>query len=125
MKLKQKLVILASILLFGSTISLAPAPVYATSSCQTAILPSSLCSSNGKNNIVSLLVIGINILTAGIGIAAVGGIIYAALLYATAQDNASQVSKSKMIITNVVIGIVSYFLMYGVLNFIIPGGLLQ
>lgn len=78
--------------------------------------------SNSDAGIWAILIQTINILTAGVGIAAVGGIVYAGFLYASAQDNPSQVSKSKTVITNVVIGIASYFLMYAGLNFIIPGG---
>ena len=74
---------------------------------------------------MGILVLVINILTAGVGIAAVGGIIWAAFLYVTAEENAGQVSKAKLLITNVVVGIVAYFLMYALLNFLIPGGLLQ
>lgn len=69
-----------------------------------------------------LLVLIINILTAGIGIAAVGGIVYAAILYTTAADSAEQTKKAISIIINVAVGLIAYALMYALLNFIIPGG---
>lgn len=69
-----------------------------------------------------MLLIAINVLTVGIGIVAVGGILYGAILWATAGDNAGQISKSKQTIFNVIIGLVAYALLYPFLQFIIPGG---
>lgn len=82
-------------------------------------------SGDGVENsaIWNLLIMAINILSAGVGILAVGGIIYASILYTTAEDKQDQVNKSKDIITNVVIGLVAYALMWAGLNFLIPGGL--
>lgn len=88
------------------------------------------CGQDGSDNtnikssgIWGILLIVINILTAGIGIAAVGGIAYGSVLYASAGGSPDQVKKARGIITNVVIGIIAYALMYSLLNFIIPGGI--
>ena len=70
-----------------------------------------------------VLIIAINILTAGVGIAAIGGIIYGAILYTSAGGSPEQVKKAMGIITNVVIGVVAYALMFAGLNFLIPGGI--
>ncbi len=70
-----------------------------------------------------ILLLAINILTAGIGIAAIGGIVYGAILYTSAGGSPEQVKKATTIITNVVIGVVAYALMFSGLNFLIPGGL--
>lgn len=70
-----------------------------------------------------ILIIAINILTAGVGIAAVAGIVYGSFLYTTAGGSPEQVKKAIGVITNVVIGVVAYAGMYIFLNFIIPGGL--
>lgn len=70
-----------------------------------------------------ILVLALNILTAGIGIAAVGGIVWASILYASASDNAQQTKQAKDIIKNVVIGVIAYGGMYLLLNFLIPGGI--
>lgn len=75
-----------------------------------------------NNGIWGLLLIVINVLTAGVGVLAVGGIVYAAVLYTTAEDKADQVKKSTDVITNVVIGLVAFALMWAGLNFLIPGG---
>ena len=71
----------------------------------------------------ALLLLTLNIMTAGIGILAVGGIVYGSVLYTSAGDKAEQTKKAIGIITNVVIGIIAYGLMYLVLNFLIPGGI--
>lgn len=76
-----------------------------------------------NNGVWKLLIVAINILTAGIGIAGVGGIVYGAIRYATAGGNFENAKKALGVITNVGIGLVAYALMYAVLNFIIPGGL--
>jgi hypothetical protein len=68
-----------------------------------------------------VLLFVINILTAGIGVVAVAGIVYASIVYITAGGDANQTKKSMMIITNIVIGVVAYALMYALLNFLIPG----
>jgi hypothetical protein len=69
-----------------------------------------------------LLLLVINIMTAGVGILAVGGVVYGSIIYATATDSMEQKKKAKMIIFNVVIGILVYAFMYSFLNFIVPGG---
>lgn len=75
-----------------------------------------------QNGVWGLLLLAINILTAGVGIAAIGGIVYGSILYTSAGGSPEQVKKAVGIITNVVIGIVAYALMFGLLNFLIPGG---
>ncbi|MBF1015251.1 MAG: hypothetical protein HXK96_00310 [Candidatus Nanogingivalaceae bacterium] len=82
---------------------------------KTAILPESWKIEDILNMI--LLVV-----TTGVGIAAVGAIVYAGVLYITARDNAGQVSKAKTMIMNTVIGVVAYILMWAFLQWIIPGG---
>ena len=59
------------------------------------------------------------------GIAAVGGITYGAILYTSAGDSSEQTKKAMEIIRNVVIGLVAYGIMYLVLNYIIPGGIFE
>ncbi len=76
-----------------------------------------------QSGVWGLLLMAINILTAGVGIAAVGGIIYGSIMYATAGGSPENVKKARTIITNVVIGIIAYAFMFTILNFITPGGL--
>jgi len=75
------------------------------------------------NGVWKILIFILNIMTAGVGILGVAGIVYCSVLYTTASDKAEQTKKAIGIITNVVIGIVAYGLMYIGLNFLIPGGI--
>ena len=70
-----------------------------------------------------ILLLVLNIMTAGIGILAVGGIVYGAILYTSSSQNADQTKQAKDVIRNVVIGIIAYAAMYLLLNFLIPGGI--
>jgi len=87
------------------------------------------CADNGttpeSNAIWALLIMTINILLAGIGIVAVGGLVYAAILYATARDQAAQVTKAKETIFNIVLGLVLLALMWSFLQYLIPGGVFE
>ena len=91
---------------------------------ETAIIKCDQDNSAGvKNNgIWALLLIAINVMVAGVGVLAVGGIVYGAILYTTAEDKAEQIKKAQSVLTNVVIGLVAFALMYVALQFIIPGG---
>jgi hypothetical protein len=70
-----------------------------------------------------ILLVAINILTAGVGVVAIAGIVYASILYTSAGGSAEQIKKSMTIIADIVIGVLAFALMYAILNFIIPGGL--
>lgn len=74
------------------------------------------------NGIWGLLLIIVNVLTAGVAVVGVAGIVYGAVLYTTASDKSDQVKKATDIITNVVIGLVMFAMMWAVLNYLIPGG---
>lgn len=108
-----------------------PALVFAADGPTCAILPQKICdSSNNKDNnvknsgVFQILVWVLNIMTAGIGIAAVGALVYAGILYASAGGGSDQIVKSKKIITDTVIGIVAYALMFLVINWLVPGGVI-
>lgn len=75
------------------------------------------------NGVWGLLLIVLNIMTAGVGIVAVGGIVYGSILYASAGGSTDQVKKAIGIIRNVVIGLIAFLGMYAFLNFLIPGGI--
>lgn len=79
-------------------------------------------NTTSENGVWHLLIMALNILTAGIGILAVGGIAYGAALYASSGDKPEQAKQGMTYIKNVVIGLVAYGLMFIVLNFLIPGG---
>lgn len=96
---------------------------------ETSIIGGDICKGastdgGGKNSAIwAILILVLNILTAGVGIAAVGGIVYGAILYSSAGDKQDQTKKARGIITNTVVGLLAYALMYLILNFLIPGGI--
>lgn len=78
----------------------------------------------GIGAIGGLIKFAVNMLTIIIGIVAVGGIGYAAILYAGARDNQSQVQNAIAIIRNIVIGLVLYGFTIAIINWLIPGGVI-
>lgn len=80
--------------------------------------------SAGLGSIGALIKIAIFVVTVIIGIAAVGGLGYAAVLYAAARDNQGQVSEARTIIRNVVIGLVLYGFAIALINWLVPGGVI-
>lgn len=108
----------------GATGALAPQPAYAL---DCSILPKSICDNadtqdSNKGGILLILKWVLTIMTGLVGVAAVGGVIWAGVLYTSAGEKADQVKKAKEVIINVVIGLVAYGLMFIALNWIIPGG---
>lgn len=95
---------------------------------ECSVLPDFICRAatqrDLENSAIWLMLIWIiNILTIGIGVAAVGAIVFAGFLYTTARDDAGQVKKSLEIIRNTVIGLIVYAFMYAILQYLIPGGI--
>lgn len=131
MKIKQKIqMFLIAVASFGGFVALTPVSVAAANtSCgvSTSIIScptgtDNTSSDTSKTAVWAILVIVIKILTGGIGVLAIAGIVYGSILYTTAAGSPEQVKKAIEVFRNVVIGIVAYALMFGFLNFIIPGG---
>lgn len=133
MKIKQtvKSFLLGLIIMAGLFVVLAPVSVLAVGNngCETdtAIIKCDNVDvdAEGVENTGawSLLLTVINILTAGVGVVALGGIVYGAILYISAGGSSDQVKKAIGVFTNVAIGVVAYAAMFALLNFLIPGGL--
>lgn len=128
MNIKQKVITLMVVVLASMGANSLMAASTHAAQCGDAKTSIIACTGgNGKtakeNPIWQILLIVLNILSVGVGIAAVGGVAYGAVLYSSAGDNASQTKKAIEVITNVVLGIVAYGLMYLGLNFLIPGGI--
>jgi hypothetical protein len=132
MKLKQKVTAMVVAALAVISIGTMAAPMVAADcgDIKTSIIGGDVCggidnkSGDVQNNGVwKILIFALKIMTAGVGVLGVAGIVYGAVLYTTAADKAEQTKKAIGIITNVVIGIIAYALMYLVLNFLIPGGI--
>ncbi|MBR1875112.1 hypothetical protein IJ798_01895 [Candidatus Saccharibacteria bacterium] len=73
--------------------------------------------------IFDILSIALNIATFGVAAAAIIGIIISGYQYMSARDNSAAVVKAKNRILQVVIGLVIWGLFWGVLQFLLPGGL--
>jgi len=77
------------------------------------------------NPIIGYLRAVIQFMAVGIGIALVGGLVVGGMLYMTARANAQQVQKGEEVIRNVIIGIALYVFTFSIVNFLIPGGILN
>lgn len=141
MNIKQIVIYIALALTTVFSVALVPAVVYADESkdiwagskdtqqscggVDTAIIS---CEGDkgekGLENsgIWSLLEITISILSVGVGVAALGGVVWGAILYTSAGGNPEQVKKAKTIFVNIAIGVVAFAGMFALLNFIVPGG---
>ncbi len=98
------------------------------SGLECAVLPSEICAAAEGETLESsgiwrMLILLINVLTAGVGILAVGAIVYAGFLYTTAQGDTGKTKQALEMIRNTVIGLLAYILMYAGANFLIPGGI--
>lgn len=78
-----------------------------------------------NTGIWGVLMLVINIMSAGIGVLAVGGIAYGSVMYASAGGNPEKSKKARLMITNVVVGLLMYILMFALLNYLVPGGLFR
>lgn len=78
---------------------------------------------SGGNGVLSLVATLLNWLAAGVAAAVLIGIVYGAIIYATAAGDESKAKHGIEIIRNAVIALVLYALMWSFLQFIIPGGL--
>ena len=72
----------------------------------------------------SIILTVINILSVGVGVIALGGIVYGSILYTSAGGNQEQVKKAINTFTNVAIGVIAFAGMWTLLNFLVPGGVL-
>ena len=126
MSIKQKIIYGVALLAVAVSPLFVAAPTYADcGSVHTAILDCPDLDKNatpGEGAIWSFLLMAIKIMTGGVGVLAVAGIVYGSVLYASAGGSPEQVKKAKTIFLNVAIGVIAFGAMYFLLNFIIPGG---
>ena len=123
--MKKIIAILSSIIL---ALSLVPASVFATAGPETFAVETAILKSCGdeadKTNgegIECILMLVVDILTAGVGIVSVLGIGIAGVQYLTAGGSEEQTRKAKRRIAEIVIGLAAYVLIYAFLRFILPG----
>lgn len=121
--MKQKLLLALSVLVVMFSCALVVTPLAMVEEGNCSVLPDSLCGPDaGGNGIMGILKLGIQILSAGVGVVAVGAFIWAGILYASAGDSAESVSKAKDMMKNTAIGLVVFGVMFLALNWLIPGG---
>lgn len=130
MNIKQKSIALFGVMTLGLSVIGLAQPAYAAKcgGVDTSIISCSQNNGSGDvkdNGVWGILLIALNILTAGVGVVAVGGLIFAGITYATASNNQNQVTKAKEMIFNVVLGLVLYAFMYSFAQFLIPGGIFK
>lgn len=80
------------------------------------------CSSSGAGAIRSILKLVVDIISMGVGILAVIGIMVLGIQYLTAGDNKDRVAKVKRRFADVVIGLVIYIIAYAGVSWLLPGG---
>ena len=85
---------------------------------KTAIFGNGGCYSGG---IFGILGIAIDVLTIGIGAAAVIGIIISGIQYATSSGDPAATTKAKNRLIEILIGILVYGLFYGLMRWLVPG----
>ncbi len=76
--------------------------------------------SDGKEGIIEVLKIAVNIMSALIVVLAIVGIVISGVQYLTAGGNEDQIKKSKRRIFEIVIGMAAYAVLYGFLSWLIP-----
>ena len=64
-------------------------------------------------------------LSVGVGLAVVGGVAAGGIVYATAQGSPGKTQSGIKIITNSILALILYLLMFAILQFLIPGGVLS
>lgn len=85
-------------------------------------------SFNGKTTDVTIRDVVIEILkflSIAVGLAVVGGVAAGGIVYSTAQGSPGKTQAGIKIITNSILALVLYLLMYAMLQFLIPGGVLS
>lgn len=80
------------------------------------------CDGEGSTAIINIIKQVIKILTAGVGVAAFGAVVYGAFLYTTSEGSPDKVKKAREVWMNTVIGLLMFAFMVAITNFIIPGG---
>lgn len=95
---------------------------FAISRCEQGDAKACLQGAETKG-LMSLLEWGLNLLAATAGIAAVGMLIYASILYITSNGDPGKVADAKKKIGNIIGAFIAFFFLYAFMQWLIPGGL--
>ena len=99
-----------------------PKVALAAGSCGGAETSVISCEGEGSTAIINIIKQVIKILTAGVGVAAFGAVVYGAFLYTASEGSPDKVKKAREVWLNTVIGLLMFAFMVAITNFIIPGG---
>jgi hypothetical protein cdiviTM7_00602 len=116
--------IIAIALLVGFTVS---APVFAeeesAKKCAGVDTSTIECGGkSGKEAIFDIVKQAVKILTMGVGVTAVGAVVYGGILFSSSGDKPENIKKAREIWINVVIGLLLYAFFVTLTQFLIPGG---
>ncbi len=115
-----KSLLVAAIVAVTLAISLAlPAMAATCNGVDTAIEYDCYTQTDGAS---ALALSVLSFLAIGVGITVVGGIVYGAVRYTTANGNAAQAQAAIKIIVGSLIGLILFIFMYSIMNFLLPGG---
>ena len=81
------------------------------------------CIESTGEAIFEILGMILNIFTFGVGIAATGGFIFCGYQYITSKNEPAVIVKVKTRMFNIVIGLIIYFMFWGLIGLLLPGGL--
>lgn len=101
---------------------LLPVPVFATSSCSGADTSILECEGGGDAGIWHILLLTIDIMSIGIGIIALIGILIFGIQYLTAAGDLNKTTKAKRRLYEIVIGLVAWVVLYSLCEWLMPGG---
>ena len=77
----------------------------------------------GQAAIIEIVKMVVKIMTAGVGVLAVGAVIFGAILYPTSEGSPDKLSKARTVWTNTIIGLLLFAFMVAITNFFVPGGI--
>ena len=98
-------------------------PAFADTECggtKTSII--NCGGATGDTAILGIIKMVIQIMTAGIGILAVGTVIYGGILYSASGGSPDNIKKAKELWVNTAIGLLIFAFFVAITNFLIPGG---
>ena len=114
--------IIAVVLLVGFAMS---TPVFADDAKKCAGVDTSTIECGGKSGkeaIFDIVKQAVKILTMGVGVTAVGAVVYGGILFSSSGDKPENIKKAREIWINVVIGLLLYAFFVTLTQFLIPGG---
>lgn len=123
-KIRSKLLLLLdiSLVVIGSLYINPAAQALQCSGVDTGIID---CENTGAGAVREILLKILDIMTVGIGVLGAIGITIVGIQYLTASDNVQQTTKAKKRLYEIVIGLAVYVLLYGIIQWVMPGGKLN